>query len=109
MPLSADCPGGRSQLFTFESNDRIVVDRQTFKHLLGLVCQSTDILVNARHREIFLESLNSYLSESTSLNDEDCFRFSLLLDAYYEYVPASLAQLSDVLNEAYELMRGLKR
>ncbi|MEG4169409.1 MULTISPECIES: hypothetical protein [unclassified Microcoleus] len=108
MPLSADCPCGRSQLFTFDGTDKIVIDRQVFKHLLGLVCRSTDILANARHREIFLESLNSYLTEATLLDDTDCFRASLLLDAYYEYVPASLVLLSHVLDEAHELMRGLK-
>ncbi|MEG4812490.1 hypothetical protein QUA82_33490 [Microcoleus sp. F8-D3] len=108
MPHSDDCPCGRSQLFTFESNDKIVIDRKTFKRLLGLICQSTDLLVNARHREVFLESLNTYLSEATELDGADCFRASLLLDAYYEYAPASFSLLDDNLQEALELMREVK-
>ncbi|MCC3530430.1 MAG: hypothetical protein JGK21_20525 [Microcoleus sp. PH2017_22_RUC_O_B] len=109
MALSDDCPCGRSQLFTFESRDKIVIDRETFKRVFSLVCRSVDTLANVRHREIFLDSLNNYLTESTELDDSDCFRGSLLLDAYYEYVPASLALLEDNLQEAFELIGGVER
>ncbi len=108
MPHSADCPCGRSQILTFESTDRIVIDRKTFKRVFSLVCRSVDELANVRHREIFLDCLDSYLSETAFLDDSGCFRASLLLDAYYEYVPASLVLLGNNLQEAFELMRGVE-
>ncbi|MEG4575506.1 hypothetical protein QUA56_22935 [Microcoleus sp. N3A4] len=108
MPLSADCPCGRSQLFTFESNDKIVVDRKTFDRVFLLVRRSVDELANTRHREIFLECLDTCLTESKFLDDARCFQASLLLDAYYEYVPASLALLNDKLEEAFKLMQAVE-
>lgn len=89
-------------------DDKICIDRKTFKRLFSIVCSSTDILANARHREVFLDSLDTYLSEPTELDGDDCFRASLLLDAYYEYVPASLDQLGSLLDEAFELMREIR-
>ena len=108
MPLSADCPCGRSQLFTFESNDKIVIDPKTFNRFFSLVRLSVDELRNARHCEIFLECLDTYLTESNFLDDADLFRASLLLDSYYEYVPASLALLDSNLQEAFEIMQAVK-
>jgi hypothetical protein len=108
MTFTEDCPGGRSQFLTFESTDKIVIDRETFKRAFSLLCRSIDTLANVRHREVFLESLDKHLLESAELDDSDCFRATLLLDAYYEYVPASLALLGDNLQEAFELMRGVR-
>jgi hypothetical protein len=108
MTFSDDCLDGRSQLFTFDAKEQIIVDRKTFKQFRGLIYRSVDAITNIRHREVFLDCLNRYLAESDELDDADCFRASLLLDAYYEYVTASLAMLSDNLQEAYELIRGVR-
>ncbi|MEG4577867.1 hypothetical protein QUA56_35175 [Microcoleus sp. N3A4] len=111
MPLSADCPCGRSQNLTFEPSDKIVIDAKTFARILSLINSSFDELTNARHREIFLECLNTYLIESPAESERDdsyIFRASLLLDAYYEYVPACLALTHSHLQEAYTLMREVK-
>lgn len=91
-----------------DAGDKILVDRETFQKVLSLVCRSVDELANARHREIFLECLDTFLTESKFLDDAGLFRASLLLDAYYEYVPASLALLEDNLQKALELIRGVK-
>jgi hypothetical protein len=107
MTFSDGCPCGRSQHLTSESNDKIVIDRKTFKRVFSLLQIGVDELTNARHREIFLDCLDTYLVESVVLDDSRCFQASLLLDAYYEYVPASLAQLGSNLQEAFELMRGV--
>lgn len=94
---------------TSSSDDgKICIDRKTFMRLLGLVCHSCDLLVNARHREVFLDFLDTYLSEATELDDAACFRASLLLDAYYEYVSPSLSMLDDNLQELFNLMREIK-
>ncbi|MEG4916092.1 hypothetical protein [Microcoleus sp. B7-D4] len=108
MPLSDDCPCGRSQLFTFESSDKIVIDRKTFDRVFLLVRRSVDELANARHREIFLECLDTCLTKSKFLDDAGCFQASLLLDAYYEYVPASLVLLGNRLEEAFKLMQAVE-
>ncbi|MBE9124243.1 hypothetical protein IQ269_26455 [Tychonema sp. LEGE 07199] len=111
MPHPDDCPCGRSQLFTFESSDKIVIDAKTFARILSLVNLSVDELTNARHREIFLECLDTYLIESPAESERDdsyIFRASLLLDAYYEYVPACLAFTHSHLQEASTLMREVK-
>lgn len=89
-------------------DDKVCIDRKTFMHLLGLVCRSTDLLVNARHREIFLDSLNTYLIEATELDGAGCFRASLFLNSYCEYVLPSLASLDDNLQELFDLMREIK-
>ena len=107
MTSTGDCPCGRSQFLTFESTDSIAIDRKTFKRVLSLLCRNVDTLANVRHREIFLDSLSRYLVDFADLNDSACFRAILLLDAYCEYVPASLALLGDNLQEAFELMRGV--
>ncbi|MCC3573592.1 MAG: hypothetical protein JGK30_22960 [Microcoleus sp. PH2017_40_RAT_O_B] len=91
-----------------DSGDKICIDRKTLKQLLVLACRSTDILVNIRHREIFLDSLDTYLSEATEFDADDCFRASLLLESYYEYVSPSLAQLGDILDEAFELIQAVE-
>ncbi|AFZ11001.1 hypothetical protein Osc7112_6924 (plasmid) [Oscillatoria nigro-viridis PCC 7112] len=111
MALSDDCLCGRSQHLTFASNDKIVVDGKTFARVLSLINLSIDDLTNARHREIFLECLNTYLVESPAESERDdayIFRASLLLDSYYEYVPACLALIHSNLEEACTLMREVK-
>jgi hypothetical protein len=108
MSHTDDCPKGRSQFLRFESTDKIVIDRKTFKRAFLLLQTSVDILANVRHREVFLECLNKYLVDSAELDDSECFRATLLLDAYYDYVPASLALLGHNLQEAFELMRGVQ-
>lgn len=99
MPHSDDCPCGRSQLFTFNPENS--------KRVFSLVMQSVDALANIRHREVFLECLNTYLVEARpdEFDDSYCFRASLLLDSYYEYVPASLALVELHLQKALQLMR----
>jgi hypothetical protein len=107
MSHTDDCPVGRSQFLTLKSTDAIVVDRKTFKQVFALLHRSVDELNNVRHREIFLKCLDEHLSNPGAYDDSHSFQASLLLDAYSEYVPASLALLSDNLREAFELMRGV--
>ena len=86
-------------------SEKISIEVKTLNRLIGLLCRSIDILNNAQHREIFLDSLDAYLSESAEM---DRFRANLLLSAYYEYVPRNLAELDSVLNEALEFMQEMK-
>jgi len=88
--------------------EKISIEVKTLKRLIGLICRSTDILSDARHHEIFLDCLNTYLNESNEMDDSDCFRAVLLLNAYYEYVPPSLAELGSILDETLELIRKIK-
>lgn len=104
MTFSEHCPCGQLQPVTPGLGDIVAIDRQTFRQIFSLLNRSTDILATARHREIFLTCLDGYLSESVGLDDSQCFKASLLLDAWIEHVPASLAQLGDELEEARQIM-----
>src|SRR6476660_7788166 len=105
MAFSEHCPCGQSQQpVTPELGDNMIaIDRETFRQIFSLLNRSTDVLVNARHREIFLECLNSHLLESNGFDGDQLFQASLLLDAYYEYVSPSLAELGTYLDEAREI------
>jgi hypothetical protein len=108
MTFSDDCPGGRSQDLTFaESNDKIVIDRKIFNQVFELICSSVDEISNARRREIFLFSLDYHLTQSQVFDDSARIQACLLLDAYYDFVPVSLAELECNFQEACELMRGV--
>jgi hypothetical protein len=97
MTFSDDCPCGRSQFLTFESTDKIVIDRETFKQLLALVGSCVDDLVNPRDCEIFLTSLDTYLSESDS---PEARKSLLLLNYYRDIVPDALEEIAERLEEA---------
>ena len=97
MTFTEDCPGGRSQFLTFESTDKIVIDRKTFKRLLALLNSCADELVNPRDCEIFLTSLDTYLSESDS---PEARKSLLLLNYYRDIVPDALEEIADRLEEA---------
>jgi hypothetical protein len=108
MTFSDDCPCGRSQDLTFaESNDKIVIDRKIFNQVFELICSSVDEISNARRREIFLFSLDYHLTQSQVFDDSARIQASLLLDAYYDFVPVGLAELERNFQEACELMRGV--
>lgn len=108
MTFTDDCPDGRSQDLTFaESNDKIVIDRKIFNQVFELMCSSVDEISDARRREIFLFSLDYHLTQSQVFDDSARIQASLLLDAYYDFVPVSLAQLDRNFQEAFELMRGV--
>jgi hypothetical protein len=105
MTLTEDCPDGRSQDLTCaEADGKIVVDRKMFKRVCSLLLSSVDEIVNARRREIFLKSLKNLFFEAVVLDDSGCAEASLLLEAYYEYVSPSLAQLDSDLKEAFDLV-----
>ena len=108
MSHTDGCPCGRSQDLTFaELNDKIVIDRKIFNQVFELMCSSVDEISNARRREIFLFSLDYHLTQSQVFDDSARIQASLLLDAYYDFVPVSLAELERNFQEACELMRGV--
>jgi len=98
MTFSDGCPCGRSQHLTFaELNDKIVIDRKTFKQLLALLNSCVDELVNPRDCEIFLTFLDTYLSENNSPEPRKAL---LLLNYYRDIVPDALEEIADRLEEA---------
>jgi hypothetical protein len=98
MTFSDGCPDGRSQHLTFaESNDKIVIDRKTFKQLFALLNSCVDELVNPRDCEIFLTFLDTYLSES---NSPEARKSLLLLNYYRDIVPDALEEIAVRLEEA---------
>jgi hypothetical protein len=103
MSHTDGCPCGRSQHLTFaESNDKIVIDRKTFKQLLALLNSCVDELVNPRDCEIFLTFLDTYLSENNSPEPRKAL---LLLNYYRDIVPDALEEIADRLEEAREIFK----
>jgi hypothetical protein len=100
MPDSADSPLGRSQLLTSELRDKIVIDKKTFKQLRSLIHDCDDTLQNPRNCEIFLTSLDNYLSDTAKPEVTKCL---LLLNYYRDIVPDALTDIAGWLGEA----RGL--
>jgi hypothetical protein len=97
MPSPTDPPVGRSQLLTSELGEKIVIDRQTFKRLKALVYCCDDELQNPRDCEIFLTSLDNYLSENKKPEVSKCL---LLLSHYRDVVPEALTEIAGWLEEA---------
>ena len=97
MSHTDGCPCRRSQFLTFESTDKIVIDRETFKQLLALLNSCVDELVNPRDCEIFLTFLDTYLSENNSPEPRKAL---LLLNYYRDIVPDALEEVVDRLEEA---------
>jgi hypothetical protein len=82
--------------------DQICIDRKTFKQLLALVTSCVDELVNPRDCEIFLTSLDIYLSENDSPEPRKSL---LLLNHYRDVVPEALEEIADSLEEIRETIR----
>jgi hypothetical protein len=109
MTSTEDSPNGRSQDLTCsESDGKIVIDLKTFNQIFELISVSIDEISQARRREIFLYSLEHHLTRSENFDDFPRIEVALLLDAYYDFVPASLAKLDRNFQEAWQLMEEAK-
>jgi hypothetical protein len=109
MTFTGDCPEGRSQDLTCaEADGKIVIDLKTFNQIFELISASVDEISNARRREIFLFSLEHHLTRSEIFDNVAQIEAALLLDAYYDFVPASLAELDRNFQEVWELMDKVK-
>jgi hypothetical protein len=109
MTSTEDIPDGRSQDLTCpESDGKIVIDLKTFNQIFELISVSIDEISQARRREIFLYSLEHHLTRSENFDDFPRIEAALLLDAYYDFVPASLAKVDRNFQEAWQLMEDAK-
>ena len=109
MTFTKDSPNRRSQDLTCpESDGKIVIDLKTFNQIFELISVSIDEISQARRREIFLYSLEHHLTRSENFDDFPRIEAALLLDAYYDFVPASLAKLDRNFQEAWQLMEDAK-
>jgi hypothetical protein len=95
MPLSADCPCGRSQ--------NVMIPRESLVKTRVQVGQSFDILENARHSEIMLRMLRTYL-ESQDTNE--AHRANLLLCYYLDVMPEALEEVQDLLSQAHTTIKS---
>jgi len=105
MTSTEDSSSGRSQDLTCpESDGKIVIDLKTFNQIFELISVSIDEISQARRREIFLFSLDYHLTRSEKFDDSARIEAVLLLDAYYDFVPVSLAELDRNFQKAWQLM-----
>ena len=102
MTFSDDSLCGRSQDLTCaESNNKIVIDRNTFEQLVAFVEGSAEELVKPRDCEIFLTCLDIYLSQT---GNPDPRKSLLLLNLYREVIPNALLEIAGWLEEAREII-----
>ena len=87
-----------------DAGDKICIDRETFKQLLALLNSCVDELVNPRDCEIFLTSLDTYLSENNSPEPRKAL---LLLNYYRDIVPDALEEVVDRLEEARGIFKSI--
>jgi hypothetical protein len=101
MTFTEDCPDGRSQDLTCaEADGKIILDISIVKKLRLLVDQCLCNLQSSRDSDIFLTSLNSYLSESSDL--EQNRKSLLLLNMYCDVVPEWLKEVESWLIDVVE-------
>jgi hypothetical protein len=101
MPDATDCHCGRSQNLSSYLDGKIVIDQKTFKRLRSLIHECDDTLSNPRNCEIFLTSLDTYLSDTAKPEVTKCL---LLLNYYRDIVPEALTDIAGWLEEARDLM-----
>jgi hypothetical protein len=101
MTFTDDSLCGRSQDLTCaEASDKIILDISIVKKLGLLVDQCLCNLESSRDSDIFLTSLNSYLSESSDL--EQSRKSLLLLSMYCDVVPQWLKEVESWLIDVAE-------
>ena len=100
MPESERCPKGRSQLLTSELGDKVVIDRKTFKQLRSLIWHCEASVEYSRNSDIFLTSLDTYLSEC---ENPEAKKSVMLLKVYRDTVPEALEEAAGWIEEAREL------
>lgn len=104
MTIQHDCPAGRSQFLTSGLDDKIAVDRQTFKKLFLLLGRCTDELTASRHNGIFLTCLKDYLSD---FETDEAIKSLLLLGIWLDVVPDTLKEITGWLDEIREVMKAI--
>jgi hypothetical protein len=97
MTFLDDCLCGRSQLLLIEPIDKVVVDLKTIEKLRTALRCCIDNLAGARDCEIFLTSLDSYLTEG---KEPSTRKSLLLLNHYRDVVLESLEEVATWLEEA---------
>jgi hypothetical protein len=85
-------------------HDKVVVDQKTIKRLRSLLYQCADNIASDRDCEIFLTSLDMYLSEE---KDPSASKSLLLLNHYRDVVPESLEKISGWLDEARDTLNAI--
>ncbi len=102
MPKNHHCTCGRSHLLTPVPSDKIVIDALTLKKLALLIGQSFYDVQISRTSDILLTSLSHYLIESSTADEVEIEKASLLLTGYLDVVPDLLKGAEEFLHEVGE-------
>ncbi|MGL5063770.1 MAG: hypothetical protein ACRC62_27605 [Microcoleus sp.] len=97
MTICSDVSHRGTQFLTSVSDDKIIIDRQTFRQIFSLLGYCVDEMQRVRDSEIFLTSLDNYLSET---NNPNISKAVLLLNCWLENVPDGIEKIADHLDEA---------
>jgi len=111
MTFTEDCPEGRSQDLTCaEADSKIVIDKILVNKLTELLITSIYSVHSIRRSEIFLTSLDRYLSEDLISNKKEIVRCDfaekslLLLQSYQKDVSKMLGNAERSLGDAIDLI-----
>ena len=100
MTKNRHCSCGRSQLLTVATPDKIAVDVLTIKNLALAVSQSYYNIYGTRINDVFLTSLKTCLEESSTIEEEEAEKLSLLLSVYLDVAPDLLGESQKLLEQA---------
>lgn len=104
MPESERCPKGRSQMLTSGSTGKIVIDQNTFTQLQTLVSHCEEGIEYSRSNDIFLKSLEIYLSTEEK---PQAHQAVILLKVWRDTVPEALTEVAGWIGEALELTKTI--
>ncbi|MEG4444067.1 hypothetical protein QUB47_18240 [Microcoleus sp. AT9_B5] len=96
---NAPCPNGRSQLFTFNAKETVVVDRLTLDRILFLLKSSRANCEYLSGNSVFVVATKTYLA---SLDSGESRKAINLLDVWEQTAPEALEELDDSLDEALQ-------
>lgn len=104
MTIQSDVSHRGTQNLTSESDDKIVVDRQTLQKLLLLLECCADNLSALRQNEIFLTCLGNHLKELQTFEADKAY---LLLGAWLDESPDVTEAAEIWLHESLKLAESI--
>ena len=102
MTFTGDCPGGRSQLFTFKTKETITVDRPTLEHIFALLNGCSDNFKYLCDNDIFVFATKTYIA---SLDNPESSKALNLLGVWTDTWPDASEELADGLGEAVQSIK----
>lgn len=107
MTLSNDCPCGRSQLFTFEAKEQIIVDRKTLENICHfLVCCANELDAIDSQQELIVVA-KQYLSDNSDRNSFSLERGIMFIDCWLDKPSERIGVAHSKIFQAHETLKSI--